>query len=60
VPILLAAFALGRQIDEASRIYDLVFVVVLASVLVQGTTVPLVAERLGVPMRRVEPSERRA
>ena len=32
VPILLAAFALGHGIDDAERIYDLVFVVVLASV----------------------------
>ena len=56
MPILLAAFALGHGIDDADRIYDLVFVVVLASVVVQGTTVPFAAERLGVPMRRVEPT----
>ena len=56
VPILLAAFALGHGIDDADRIYDLVFVVVLASVVVQGTTVPFAARRLGVPMRRVEPT----
>ena len=66
VPILLAAFALGHGIADADRIYDLVFVVVLVSVLVQGTTVPFAAERLGVPdaprradaarrARRVEP-----
>jgi cell volume regulation protein A len=60
VPILLAAFALGHDIDDAARIYDLVFVVVLASVIVQGSTVPLAAQRLGVPMRRIEPSERSA
>jgi cell volume regulation protein A len=56
VPILLAAFALGHDIEDAGRIYDLVFVVVLASVVVQGTTVPFVAERLGIEMRRVEPT----
>jgi cell volume regulation protein A len=56
VPILLAAFALGRGIADADRIYDLVFVIVLASVLVQGTTVPAAARRLGVPMRRVAPT----
>src|SRR5262245_28182405 len=56
VPILLAAFALGHDIDDAGRIYDLVFVVVRASVAVQGTTVPYAAGRLGVPMRRVEPT----
>jgi len=58
VPILLAAFALGRGIEDADRIYDLVFVVVLASVLVQGTTIAFAADRLGVPMRRIAPGER--
>ena len=60
VPILLAAFALGHGIDDADRIYDLVFVVVLASVLVQGTTVPFAAERLGVPDApdRADPARR--
>jgi cell volume regulation protein A len=56
VPILLAAFALGHAIDDAERIYDLVFVVVLASVLVQGTTIAFAAARLGVPMRKVDPT----
>jgi potassium/hydrogen antiporter len=56
VPILLAAFALGHGIHNADRIYNLVFVVVLASVLVQGTTVPYAARRLGVPMRRIAPT----
>ena len=56
VPILLAAFALGHDIDDAGRIYELVFVVVLASVIVQGATVPYAATRLGIPMRRVEPT----
>jgi cell volume regulation protein A len=56
VPILLAAFALGHGIDDAERIYDLVFVVVLASVVVQGTTIALAADRLGVPMRRIDPT----
>jgi potassium/hydrogen antiporter len=55
VPILLAAFAVGRGVAEATRIYELVFVVVLASVLVQGTTIPLAARRFGVRMERVAP-----
>jgi len=55
VPILLAAFTLGRGIADAGRIYDLVFVVVLASVLVQGSTIPWAAQRFGVPMRRIVP-----
>ena len=49
VPILLAAFALGaRHRRRRRRIYDLVFVVVLASVVVQGGTIPFAARRFGV------------
>jgi potassium/hydrogen antiporter len=48
VPILLAAFALARPVDDARRIYETVFVVVLASVLVQGGTIGIAARRLGV------------
>ncbi len=51
VPILLAAFALGRQVPHAQEIYDIVFVVVLASVVVQGTTIAASAGRFGVEMR---------
>lgn len=58
VPILLAAFALQRGIAEARRIYELVFVVVLASVIVQGTTISYAARRLGVPMRRIDVTPR--
>jgi potassium/hydrogen antiporter len=55
VPILLAAFALLAAVDGAERIYDIVFVVVAFSVIVQGSTIPFVASRLGVPMRTIEP-----
>jgi cell volume regulation protein A len=55
VPILLAAFALIAAVDDAQRIYNIVFVVVAFSVIVQGSSIPFVAARLGVPMRRVEP-----
>jgi potassium/hydrogen antiporter len=34
-----------------------VFVVVAFSVVVQGASVPWVAARLGVPMRRIAPEE---
>jgi cell volume regulation protein A len=50
VPILLATFALLAAVDDAERIYDIVFVVVAFSVIVQGSTIPLVARRLGIPM----------
>jgi len=54
VPILLAAFAVIAKAEGADRIYGIVFVVVLFSVVVQGTSLPLVASRLGVPMRIAE------
>jgi len=54
VPILLAAFALDAGIQAGSRIYNMVFVVVAFSVLVQGSTLPLAARLLGVRMREVE------
>ena len=55
VPILLAALALIGGVEDGDEIYGIVFVVVLFSVLVQGTLVPTVAERLGVPMERQSP-----
>jgi cell volume regulation protein A len=57
VPILLAAFAVIADVAEADRIYGLVFVIVLFSVVVQGTSLPFMAHRLGVPMRLREPEE---
>ncbi len=59
VPILLAAFTLGRHVDGAQRIYETVFVVVMASVVVQGGTIGTAARLLGVEMSttpRAEPS----
>jgi cell volume regulation protein A len=54
VPILLATFAVIAKADGANRIYGIVFVVVLFSVVVQGTSIPLVAGRLGVPVHLLE------
>jgi cell volume regulation protein A len=49
VPILLAAFAVTHHVHDAARIYETVFVVVLASVVVQGGTIPYATRRtLGV------------
>jgi cell volume regulation protein A len=53
VPILLAAFALLEGVDEAERIYGIVFVLVAFSVLVQGASIPFAARLLRVPMRRI-------
>jgi cell volume regulation protein A len=52
VPILLAAFAVLEHVNGAKRIYNVVFVVVLLSVICQGTFVGHVARRLGVSVRR--------
>jgi potassium/hydrogen antiporter len=46
VPILLAAFAVTHGVRDATRIYETVFVVVLASVVVQGGTIPAAVRRL--------------
>jgi cell volume regulation protein A len=51
VPILLATFAVSNHVHDASRIYETVFVVVLASVVIQGGTIPAAAARLA-PTRR--------
>ncbi|MBX5457439.1 MAG: potassium/proton antiporter [Thermogemmatispora sp.] len=48
VPIVLATFPLLAGLPRAGLLFDLVFFVVLASVLLQGTTVSLVARWLGV------------
>jgi potassium/hydrogen antiporter len=51
VPILLAAFAVLGHVPGANRVYGIVFVVVLVSVVGQGTLVPLAARTLHIPMR---------
>jgi cell volume regulation protein A len=55
VPILLATFVLLARVPHALQIYDIVFVVVAFSVIVQGTSIPFVGPRLGIPMRIAEP-----
>ena len=48
VPIVLATFPLLAGLPKASYIFDLVFFVVLASVLLQGASAPFAARWLGV------------
>jgi len=59
VPIILATFPLLAGIPEANNIFNLVFFVVLTSVLIQGSTIPQMARWLRVaaplPARRRSP-----
>jgi potassium/hydrogen antiporter len=55
VPILLGTYVLAEGTERAGDIYDVVFVVVLVSVVVQGGLVPTVATLLKMPMRVNEP-----
>jgi hypothetical protein len=55
VPILLGSFLLAAGIPGAQRLYGIVAVVVIFSVVVQGSLVPAAARLLRVQMRTVEP-----
>lgn len=48
VPIILATFPLLARIPQADLIFNVIFFIVLTSVLLQGTSIPLVARWLGV------------
>jgi potassium/hydrogen antiporter len=55
VPILLGTYVLAAHEPGADRLYAVIFVVVLFSVLVQGSLVPTLARLWHVPMRMVDP-----
>jgi potassium/hydrogen antiporter len=55
VPILLGAFIVEAGAPGAQRLYEIIFVVVAFSVIVQGGTVPWLLRRLRVPLRTIEP-----
>jgi potassium/hydrogen antiporter len=55
VPILLGAFIVQAGVTDAPRIYEIIFVVVAFSVIVQGGALPGLARRLKIPLRTVEP-----
>jgi cell volume regulation protein A len=57
VPVLLGLFVLGTDVPDAPRLYRIIFVVVLVSVVVQGGSVPLVTRLLRIPMAEAEPLE---
>jgi len=48
VPIVLATFPLLAGMPKSEMIFDLVFFIVLTSILLQGTSLPLFARWLGV------------
>jgi potassium/hydrogen antiporter len=54
VPILLGALALLAGVDGAASLYGIVFIVVLFSVIVQGSTVPYVARHVRIRFRRID------
>jgi len=59
VPIVLAIFPLLYGVTEARLLFDVAFVIVLASLLVQGTTIAPVARALNIALpARVDPLAR--
>ena len=54
VPIVLATIPLAEEVTDATRLFDIVFVIVVISTLLTGPTLPAVAKRLRVT-RRSEP-----
>jgi cell volume regulation protein A len=54
VPILLGLTIVSANVNGSQEIYAVIFVVVLVSVLLQGSSVPGIARMLNVPMREVE------
>ena len=55
VPILLGSFLLAAHVPGAERLYGIITVVVVFSVVVQGSLVPAAAQLLRVPMHVIEP-----
>ena len=55
VPILLGSFLVAAHVPGAERLYGIIAVVVVFSVVVQGSLVPAVARLLRVPVHVVEP-----
>lgn len=61
VPIILATFPLLAGIENSHQIFNVVFFVVLTSALIQGATIPMLANKLGlngpkktIPMQSLE------
>lgn len=61
VSVLLAILPLAAGLPEGQRLFDIAFIIVITSLLVQGWTIPLTARRLGLvvppslgPLEKVE------
>src|SRR5690606_30662682 len=50
VPILFATFPLLAGVESAPMIFNIVFFISLTSVIIQGTTLPIVAKWMGVSL----------
>lgn len=57
VPIILATFPLVADLDQAELFFSIIFFVVVISVIVQGTTIPLVAKWLDLDEDAIEETE---
>jgi cell volume regulation protein A len=55
VPLLLGGSLFAAHVSNPGRLYGIVIVVVVFSIVVQGSLVPTVARLLRVPMRSIEP-----
>jgi cell volume regulation protein A len=54
VPLLLGSFLVDSQVEDGGRLYGVVVVVVMVSVVLQGALVPTAAKLLGIRMQTVE------
>ncbi len=55
-PIILATFPLVAGVDHSAQIFHVVFFIVLTSALIQGTSVPWMASRLGLSSPEAPPT----
>ena len=60
VPVTLAIMPMMNHVPNARSLFDITFAVVILSLLIQGTTIPLVARKLGIVLPpQPEPLDKR-